>query len=331
MNSIYDWSIRFILAFQQIGEWLLFPMLLFSFTGTEQFFLLFMPAMYWCVDTALGLRLGLILGVSNCLNGVLKLVLHQPRPFWYSDQVGAKALETSFGIPSGHAQNAAAVWGMFAASLKRGWVWVLTLLLILMIGLSRLYLAVHFPTDVVVGWLIGFLLVWLFLRLERPFLAWLNRLNLLAKLGVVFAISLGFVFLGILARWLLADWQIPAIWMENFARNFPDEPPLNPMNLSGLISTAGVLFGFSAGAIWIFAGSGFDAGGPVWKRLLRYVIGLLGVLVLFTSLDAIFPEGQDWLAFTFRYLRYALTGFWVTGLAPLIFIRLKLAEPSQME
>jgi membrane-associated phospholipid phosphatase len=329
MKSVYDWSIQFILAFQQIGEWLLLPMLFFSFTGTEQFFLLFMPALYWCIDTTLGLRMSLVLSVSNCLNSVLKLAFHQPRPFWYSNQVQAKALETSFGIPSGHAQNAAAVWGMLAASLKRGWVWVITLFLILLIGLSRLYLAVHFPTDVVAGWLIGFLLVWLFLRFERPFLAWLYRRKLSARLGVVFAISLGFILLGLLARWLLSDWQIPAVWLENFARNFPDEPPLNPIDLSGLISTAGVLFGFSAGAIWIFAGSGFNPGGYVWKRLLRYVIGLVGVLVLFMGLDILFPEGQDWLAFTFRYLRYAMTGFWVTGLAPMIFIRLKLAEPSR--
>jgi len=329
MNSIYDWSIRFILAFQQIGEWLLLPMLFFSFAGTEQFFLLFLPALYWCVDTTLGLRMSLILSVSLCVNAVLKLVFHQPRPFWYSDQVSAKTLETSFGIPSGHAQNSAAMWGMLAASLKRNWVWVITLLLILIIGLSRLYLAVHFPTDVILGWLIGFLLVWLFLRFERPFLEWLNSLNLVTRLVVVFAISLGFIGLGMLARWLLADWQLPAVWIENFARNFPDEPPLNPIDLSGLISTAGVLFGFAAGAILLFSGSGFNAGGLVWKRLLRYVVGLLGVLILYMGLDAIFPEGQDWLAFALRYLRYAVTGFWVTGLAPMIFIRLKLAEPSR--
>jgi hypothetical protein len=218
---------------------------------------------------------------------------------------------------------------MLAASAKRKWVRVIALLLILLIGLSRLYLAVHFPTDVVFGWLIGFLLVWLFLRFERPFLDWLNSLKMITRLVVVFAISLGFIGLGVLARWLLADWQIPAIWLENFARNFPEEPPLNPIDLSSLVSTAGVLFGFSAGAIWIFAGSGFDAGGPIWKRLLRYVLGMLGGLVLFMGLDAIFPEGQDWLAFTLRYLRYALTGFWMTGLAPLIFIRLKLADPTR--
>jgi membrane-associated phospholipid phosphatase len=329
MSSIYDWSIHFILAFQQIGEWLLLPMLFFSFLGTEQFYLLFIPILYWCIDTTIGLRVSLILGVSNCLKEVLKLVFHQPRPFWYNEAVQARALETSFGIPSGHALLAAAVWGMLAASAKRKWVRVIALLLILLIGLSRLYLAVHFPTDVVFGWLIGFLLVWLFLRFERPFLDWLNSLKMITRLVVVFAISLGFIGLGVLARWLLADWQIPAIWLENFARNFPEEPPLNPIDLSSLVSTAGVLFGFSAGAIWIFAGSGFDAGGPIWKRLLRYVLGMLGGLVLFMGLDAIFPKGQDWLAFTLRYLRYALTGFWMTGLAPLIFIRLKLADPTR--
>jgi membrane-associated phospholipid phosphatase len=124
MNSIYDWSIRFILAFQQFGEWLLLPMLIFSFAGTEQLYLLFIPALYWCIDTRLGLRVSLILSVSIGLNAVLKLVFHQPRPFWYSDQVQAKALETSFGIPSGHAQNAAAGLGMLAASVKRTWAWI---------------------------------------------------------------------------------------------------------------------------------------------------------------------------------------------------------------
>jgi hypothetical protein len=304
-------------------------MLFLSFLGTEQFFMLFMPALYWCVDSALGLRMGLALSVSNCLNAVLKLVFHQPRPFWYSDQVQAKALETSFGIPSGHAQNAAAVWGTLAANLKRGWVWILCLLIIFLIGLSRLYLAVHFPTDVVLGWLIGFFIVWLFVRFERPFLGWFNRFNVPGQLGIVFGISLSFILLGVLARWLLADWQIPPVWLENFARNFPDEPPLNPIDLSGLISTAGVLFGFSSGAILVFAGSGFDAGGLAWKRILRYVLGLVGVMVLYLGLDILFPEGEDWLALTFRYLRYAITGFWVTGLAPLIFVRLKLAEPRR--
>ena len=47
------------------------------------------------------------------------------------------------------------------------------------------------------------------------------------------------------------------------------------------------------------------------------------------GLDMIFPEGDDLVALLIRYLRYALVGLWVAGLAPLVFIKLQLAKPSR--
>jgi len=49
------------------------------------------------------------------------------------------------------------------------------------------------------------------------------------------------------------------------------------------------------------------------------------LLILWAGLKLIFPSGDDWLALILRYVRYGLVGFWVTGLAPLVFYRLKLA------
>src|SRR5262249_3757044 len=67
------------------------------------------------------------------------------------------ALDTAQGAawPSGHAQNTAAVWGTFAALLRRPAVSVLALVVIFLVGLSRLYLGLHWPVDVVSGWAIG--------------------------------------------------------------------------------------------------------------------------------------------------------------------------------
>jgi hypothetical protein len=88
-----------------------------------------------------------------------------------------------------------------------------------------------------------------------------------------------------------------------------------------------VFFGLAVGAIWLEMGRGFDATGPIWQRSVRFVLGVLGVFLIWYGLGAIFPRGEYLLAYILRYLRYALIGLWVSALAPLIFIRIKLAQP----
>src|SRR5512143_2808592 len=104
-----------LIALLQTVEWLEMPMRFFSFLGSADFFFLVLPAVYWCIDSRLGIRVGLILLASVSLNELSKLALHEPRPYWISTQVRAFAADPSFGIPSGHAQNGVAVWGMLAA------------------------------------------------------------------------------------------------------------------------------------------------------------------------------------------------------------------------
>ena len=50
MTSIWDSGIHFILWLQGLGHWLQAPMAGFTFLGTEQFYLLIMPVLLWCVD-----------------------------------------------------------------------------------------------------------------------------------------------------------------------------------------------------------------------------------------------------------------------------------------
>ncbi len=122
MPSWIDWGISIIVWLQGLGEWLLAPMKGFSFLGEELFALLIMPLVMWCLDANLGIRLGLILVTSNTLNEILKIVFGLPRPYWITDRVGAFDSETSFGLPSGHSQNAVAFWGRLAAAwrMRRG-------------------------------------------------------------------------------------------------------------------------------------------------------------------------------------------------------------------
>ena len=123
MEYLYELGISIVLVVQGLGEWLSAPMKLLSFMGSAEFYLLIMPFLVWSVDYSLGLRLGIMLMVSGSLNFFFKISFHQPRPYWVSSKIqNLTAPMGSFGLPSGHSQNAASVFGLLAASIKRKWL-----------------------------------------------------------------------------------------------------------------------------------------------------------------------------------------------------------------
>lgn len=326
MDPILDFSFAVILYLQNLGDWLIAAMKFFTFLGQEDFFLLIMPALYWCVNTSLGLRIGVILLISHGLNEILKMVFHSPRPYFLNIQVRALATETSFAAPSGHAQDAAAVWGLLAAILQRGWAWAIALGLIFLIGSSRVILGVHFPGDVLLGWAVGGLLVWAYLKVEAPILDRLRRQTPIRQVLLVFIVSLVLILSGILARFSLGDWATPAEWLQNVSITAPEGDLPDPLSLDKLVMVAGALFGLAGGAIWLKTRGEFLPQGSWWKRILRIPVGLVGVLLLWFGLGAVFPRGDFALAYGLRYLRYAFVGLWIAALAPLVFARLGLAR-----
>ena len=85
----------------------------------------------------------------------------------------------------------------------------------------------------------------------------------------------------------------------------------------------------AVGAAWIMSLGGYQASGPVGKRALCYVIGLIGILIFYMGLGVLFPRGVGFIFYLLRYVRYALVGWWVAGGAPWIFVRFKLAEHAK--
>jgi len=73
------------------------------------------------MDAVLGLRIGIMLMLTGWLNSLLKMVFLSPRPYWFDSRVTPHAAETSFGLPSGHSQNSAAVFGLLGISLRKRW------------------------------------------------------------------------------------------------------------------------------------------------------------------------------------------------------------------
>lgn len=290
--------------------------------------MLVLPVLYWCIDTALGLRVGVVLLAGSNINDAFKLAFHSPRPFWYSTEVKGMASETGFGIPSGHSFSAVNVWGMLASRIRKPWAWITALALILLIGISRLYLGMHFPIDVLVGWLLGILFLWLVLRWWDKTATWLKKLSLGGQVMAVFCGSLLLLLPGLLAAYWLksSGWSLPDSWVQTSVITNPTGEAPNPTSLAGIISNSGALFGLGAGLAWLNSRGGFSTKGKWWQQILRVVVGVIGVLIVRYGLKAVFPGEENWIGLTFQYIRYAFIGAWVSAGAPLLFLALRLAK-----
>ena len=323
----YFWNaeIAITLFLQSLASWLLLPMRAFSFLGQEEFFLLVMPALYWCVDVGIGFRSGAVLLLGTNLNCILKSAFHAPRPFWYSPQVKALSTETTFGFPSNHAETAAGVWGWLAARIRRAWAWWLAGVVILAVGVSRIYLGMHFTSDVIAGWLLGIATVILLLVVDRPLSAWLARRSFWQLAGLGLASGALLVAGQVAVNQAVSTLPFPLQWVVNAGNALPQALP-NPLALSTTLDTAGLWFGLCVGAAWLKQRGGMDASGTAALRVERYLLGMAGVGVLYLGLSSIFPHTDDLLGNALRCLRYSLVGFWVSGGAPLLFLRLELAK-----
>lgn len=327
MDALLQNGIDWVIAVQSLGGWLVAPMQFFSFLGTQDFFFLVLPLVYWSVDSRLGLRVGFILLASVTVNYYAKLWFAGPRPYWVSNEVQALSSETSFGIPSGHAQNSVVVWGTLAAVRGDLWRWS-AVAVIFLIGFSRIYLGMHFSHDVLAGWLIGCALLWAFLRYWDGVAAWLKTKRVMQQGLLAFAISMGMIALGFVSVQRLEGYSFPVEFHANALRS-SDELP-DPVSFENIFTSAGTFFGFAVGAAWIASKGGYQADGPAEKRAFRFVIGVIGVLILWRGLGFVFPQGEDFIAYFLRYIRYLLVGFWIIAGAPWLFFRIKLADAPKI-
>ena len=313
MNPWLDLEIQMILWLRQTlpGMVSLFEGL--TFLGNEMFFLLFLPLIYWSFDRGVGARLTVLFLLSAATNAMAKAVFSSPRPMDYAparveglfEMDLAEAKEryeaTGNGFPSGHTQNTLTIWGFLAAQAHRlretrfpaarTLLLALAALLILLVPLSRVYLAVHFPRDLAGGYVLGALLLIAFLQLEPIVTARLAGLSLMWQIIVAAALPL----LAILI--------------------YPHE---------ATVTAGATLLGMGVGFALERRVLGFETAGPVWQRALRYALGIAGMFVLYAGLKALFAGLAPVLVW--RFIRYTLMGLWGSFGAPWAFVRARLAD-----
>lgn len=281
------------------------------------FFFFVTAAVWWCASPRAGLRLGLLLAVSGGINAAAKLFFHTPRPYWLSAEVQAHAVEPTFSMPSGHAQNAVCFWGYAAFLVRERWFSAVAVGIIALTGISRVVLGVHFPGDVLVGWVLGAAILLLFLALEGPAAAWIGKYSPAKQAGLAFSGSLLLLALSAIPS-LLFRAPIPEAWVLTAAA------PVDPWDLSNALYAAGAVFGIGAGAAW--EGGRFSAGGGLRTRAARLIIGIAGAALIWAVTIPLIAAEPGPAVSAATYLRAAALGLWISGAAPGLFARLGIAE-----
>ena len=221
MAAIQDWGIELIRWIQQLSPALDTPMLIFTFMGTIEFYLLFITFLYWVVDPKIGIRSFIVLLAVDAVSANLKILLHQPRPYWLASNLKTLTTEHGYGLPSAHSSDSLAFWSSLAFQVKKRWMWIVAVMFFLLISFSRLYLAVHFPHDVLLGWLVGLLVFLVFARFSKSIGKWFSGLTSEGKVlaGLVIAILIGLA--GATSQSLVSGMPDPDAWSSysTLARN----------------------------------------------------------------------------------------------------------------
>ena len=298
MESIWQWGLSVIVWMQSQRSPVADAIFAAgSFLGEEEFFFLLFATLFWAIDVRVGFRIGIIFLISVYLNSLAKVLIAHPRPYDLDPSVGLGIRPgLGYGIPSGHAQNAVVIWGGLAAWRRTTAAWIGAAVVAALIGVSRIYRGVHFPTDVLGGWVLGAVILFAGLTYGRRIAAAIGRWSPAGQM----LLALGG----------------PAI----LAVLFPD---------SGAVTAAGTLAGAGCGMTVAFRRLPLDSGGRLWQRALRLVLGLFILFVLYVGLKMIFPGEGSSLYQAFRFIRYALLGVWVTLGAPWLFGILHLIDRAK--
>ncbi|MDR1390035.1 MAG: phosphatase PAP2 family protein [Treponema sp.] len=298
MESLLQWGLNLIRAIQTIASPpLTFFMTLVTQLGTFQVYLIILCLVVWCVDEKKSVRLALIVMVSSWINLALKFFFLQPRPFWegYDPGVGL-VREQLGGLPSGHAQGSLVFWLGAASWFSRPWRYGLAALVILLVSFSRIYLGVHFPTDVFAGWLIGGIIYAAYFFLTPKIEKFLEHGGL--RTALILSIAASVVMILYLPSVVLL---MPGAVVLGIGTGYA-------LNKHVLGFRAALVFGRRGTA-------------KLLTLLGRFVLGMGGVLLVFFICEKFLPAYRPFLFF-----RFALLGFWVYAGAPWLFLRIGLAE-----
>lgn len=248
---------------------------------------------YWCINKEKGEKIAFAVSISLWVNSLLKFFVNRERPFNYlnGQYANVRKLEGLDGaggssFPSGHSQNASTIFSSVALHERNLFTFILALTFISLVPISRVYLGVHYPTDTIVGAVLGILISYL--------------MYLLMKYCYRHKFIFYFGFLALMTPFLFI-----APGSENAEQ---------------LFASYGLYFGAVFGILLENKCINFTTNVSTGKKILRFFVGtvILVACYLIYSLIKSFIPSTLWINI-FRCFGYALIAFIAFGIIPFMF------------
>lgn len=260
--------------------------------GEEVVMVLVIAILYFCIDKKFAQKLFFVTVSSAGINGIIKNLVRFPRPFATGKIICVREdTATGYSFPSGHTQTFASMSTTIAKKLKKPLVTFLVGILIVLVAFSRMYLGAHYPSDVVVGAVLGVVLALigtsLFDKVENKKVLYLATIILLTPFAVMFLIN-------------------PDEHFEDFYKIF------------------GMLIGFLFAVMFEEKYAPLEYNISWWKKVLRVVIGIVVALLIKEGVKIFNVFDSLRMNLVFDAFRYGALVFVTLGICPWIFKKMKI-------
>lgn len=304
-----EYQLDILMTFQSMRNEILTSIFTFFTIATEVPVITVLTAiLYWCVNKSAGQRILFAICGNLSINTGMKNYIKMPRPIGIE---GLKSLRietaTGYSFPSGHTQTSTTFWTSAMLLFKKSWIYILAIIMILGAGISRLYLGVHWPTDVIGGWLFGIVFSILFIKLF-DYIDENKNYFILVLLLVIFGIVTYFIggedlykMFGLFTGFILG-YMVEDTYIQFSTDNKPKRKNIFAKNPSN------------------------DGLG---KKVVRFIVGIVSLLLvylLFNYLgDNFIADKSQNIMNVFSYIKYTIVVFWGIAGAPALFKLFKLA------
>lgn len=239
---------------------------LITICGEQVVLISIISIIYWTLDKKFGEYIAYAVLTSVLLNNTIKDIFKMKRPI---GEEGIRTLReqtaTGYSFPSGHTQSASSFYGAMAIYLKKKPMYIITTVMIILIGFSRLYLGVHYPKDVIVGAILGVSTSYVCYKLYNKFE---NKMLLYLITFIIF---------------------VPAL---AFAQS------------ADFIKGLGTYFGFLVGMYVEKRYVKFSIEGRNIDKIIRVIIGVISLLLLQLGLKSILPSESIFLFIRYSLISF---------------------------
>lgn len=291
----------------------------FTVFGEELVVIAILGGIYWSINKRIGERLGITVFISLGLNSLLKAIFMRLRPFMVDTEITNLRPETSGGysMPSGHTQSASTVFFGLYQFFKKKYLLIIAIVITVLVAISRMYIGVHYLTDVLVGAFLGIIITYYLAK-------YLSRKEDLSKIYNIILIISGIALVGLFVYNLIS---LSGTSFDSEAFYF---------NTEALAKMIGTLVGFVLGVRFENKYVNFSNHNHLLKNILRFALGIAVVMAVRIGLKEIFtlivnPEELiddqlvlSVLASFLDFLRYVIMVMVGIGIYPLLFKKINI-------